>query len=313
MKKPSSKMGNVAVDIDAAVLNAGYQPIRTLDETIRHRILLAERDGKKVVIKVAVVAVEQDNLRTEANAHEMLRRLSPRNAPFTFPETETLEDDAVFISVRPFVEHGWFSTTPFRILRKVTDRDLEDVFQVMAFLHRIRENQLTPYFRTQGKVFTLEERLQRHRAYLKPAIGTLCSEKEARDLVAMMKGVGYLRGFAHHDIGPMNMARLPDGRLFINDTEFARWEMKWYDVAYSFLQLSVLHGEEKLAKKWLRFLVRRFKEEMPDEDIETEIFFPLGYWIAANLFMAMQHREQRPRARKMFELILKRDLASLLE
>lgn len=313
MKKLSSKMGNVAVDIDAAVLNAGYQPIKTLDETIRHRILLAKRDGEKVVVKAAVVGVEKENLRTEANAHQMLRRLSPHNAPIVFPETEILEDGAVFISVRPYIERGWFSANPFRMLRKVTDRDLEDVFQVMAFLHRIRENQLTPFFRTQGRAFTLEERLQRHRAYLKPAIGTLCSEKEARDLAAMMKDVGYHRGFAHHDIGPMNMARLSDGRLLINDAEFARWEMKWYDTAYSFLQLSLLYGQEALAKRWLRFLVRRFNEEMPDEDVDQEIFFPLGYWIAANMFIAVKEPHQRPRVRKMFEKILRRDLSLLLE
>lgn len=309
-------MGNTSADIMAAAHDHGLRFVRDLKRNERHRVFIADSGRELVVVRATGDAAEMKNLRTEANAHQMLRALTPRRASFAFPETRVLEDGEIFVSVSPFVAGGWYAhDEPFKLLHKITDRDLEDVFQVMAFLHRIRENQLTPFFRKAGKEFTLEERLQFQRTrYLKRVVGTpLCSAKEEERLILMMVQVGYQRRFVHHDIGPTNMARLADGRLLVTDAEFARLEMKWYDVAYSFLQLSVLHGEERLAKKWLRYLVRRFKEEMPDEDIETEIFFPLGYWIAANLFLSVTHPGQQPRARKMFEKILKRDLALLLD
>lgn len=310
-------MGNARVDIMAVIKTRGLTFVKDLvpEAKTRHRVFVAFDGAEMWAVKAATAAEEIGKLRTEAKAHQMLRALTPRNARFCFPATEILEDrKTVFVSKSPFVASSWYATAePFKMRRDMDEDDLEDVFQVMLFLHRIKKSQLTPFLRKEAMRFTLKERLAFHARYLAPAIGTLCTKKEAQQLVAMMKDVGYKRRFVHHDIGPTNMARLADGRLLVIDAEYARWEMKWYDAAYSFLQLSVLHGEEELAKRWLFKCFMRFGEALPREDFRREIFFPLGYWIAANLFMAMDHPEQRDRARKMFERILKRDFSLLLE
>lgn len=310
-------MGKANVDLMSVVREHGLSFVKDLvpKEKKRHRVFVAFDGAEPWAVKAAMDPAEIHKLRTEANAHQMLRALTPRKSRFCFPATVVLEDrKKVFIAKSPFIASGWYAKdAPLKMRREMDEDDLEDVFQAMLFLHRIKKSQLTPFFREEAKRFTLKERLAFHRSYLEPTIGTLCDKREAKQLVAMMVDVGYKRRFVHHDIGPTNMARLADGRLLITDAEFARWEMRWYDIAYSFLQLSVLHGEEDLAKRWLFKLFMRFGEVLPHEDLRREIFFPLGYWIAANLYMAMDKPEQRPRARKMFEKILTRDFSLLLE
>lgn len=307
-------MANVSVDIDAAVLKHSFRFVKDLVRNERHRVFIANHDRNKKVIRATAVPSEMENLRNEALAHAFLRRRTPKGARFAFPATEIWEDAAVFVSASEYIPRGWLGQKdPQRLTKPLTDRDLEDIFQVMLFLHEIPKIAVPGYFmRRAAKEFTLEKTLAKNRGYFEPALGTLLSKKEGERLQRMMRAIGYRRRFVHHDILPSNLARLPDGRLMVNDAEFARWEMKWYDVAYTFLQMSLLYGHRALGKRMLRYFVRRFKEELPDEDIEHEIFFPLGYWIAANMFIAMKEPKQRTRVRKMFELILKQDLKTMM-
>lgn len=310
MKKPRY---NVAVTIDAVALSHGCHSFKDIERNERHRIFSATRRGKKVLIKAATIPVEMENLRNEAEVHKFLRKITPRGANFTFPETEILADDEVCVICMPFVPKGWYARKdPYRLLRSFTDSDLEDVFQAILFLHRIRHDQLPASLRRKGRKYTAKERFEQQDAYFRPALGTLVTRAEVSKLQRLMREVGYKRRFVHHDILPLHMARLPDGKLLITDAEYARWEMKWYDVAYTYLQLRCLYGEESLARRFLRFMVRRFKEELPNENMENEIFFPLGYWIAANMFIAMKEPKQRKRVRKAFEEILRQDLSTLM-
>lgn len=43
--------------------------------------------------------------------------------------------------------------------------------------------------------------------------------------------------FQHHDIVPWHMGRQPDGRLLLVDAGWAGWSLKYYDFAYTALQL----------------------------------------------------------------------------
>ncbi|MBU0540043.1 hypothetical protein KKF59_02030 [Patescibacteria group bacterium] len=304
---------NVAVTIDAVALAHGCNSFHDIERNERHRVFSATRGGKKVLIKATAVRTEMENLRNEAEVHKFLRKITPRGANFTFPETEILADDEVCLICMPFVHKGWYAQkSPYRLLRRITDCDLEDMFQAILFLHRIRHDQLPAALRGKGRKYTAKDRFEQQESYFRPAIGTLVTRAEVSKLQRLMREVGYKRRFVHHDILPLNMARLPDGKLLITDAEYARWEMKWYDVAYTYLQLHCLYGDNVLARLFLRYIVRRFKEELPDEDIEKEIFFPLGYWIAASMFIAMKDPKQRKRVRKTFELILKRDLNVLI-
>lgn len=307
-------MANARVEIETAVLNRGFRIAKDLVRNERHWVFVAERGREKLVIRATSVPVEMENLRNEALAHQFLRQQTPKGARFAFPDTQIWEDGEVFVSATEYVPRGWLGQKdPHRLAKPLTDKDLEDIFQAMLFLHRIPKKNVPKYFlRRATTEFTLEKTLEKCRNYFKPALGTLLSKAEGERLQKLMRDVGYQQRFVHHDILPSNLARLPDGRLLVTDAEFARWEMKWYDVAYTFLQISLLYGDIKLGQRLLRYFVRRFKEELPKEDIETEIFFPLGYWIAANMFIAMKEPKQRKRVRKMFELILKKDLEGMM-
>jgi len=266
-------------------------------------------------MKIATAAEHEKNVRNEANAQTFLRRQTPDDAPFVFPECRLVESCGMAMSATEYVKADWFATKEprHRMLRPMVNADLEDIFQVMLFLHRLKREDVPAYFlRRASKEFTLEKTMRKLRDYLAPAVGPLITAKEAERLEAMMRKVGYRRRFVHHDMVPSNFARLPDGRLLVTDAEWSRWEMKWFDVAYHVVQMHCLYGYEGLARRSLRFLIRRFGEELPRENIEEEIFFPIGYWMAASLFLAVDRPASQKRVRALFDLVLAQDLKGMM-
>ena len=308
-------MANSRTDIDGVVIKRGYIFGEDLVRNERHRVFVVKKGREKLVVKATAVPAEIQNLRNEAVAHQFLQPLAPPRASFAFPETEIWEDGEVFVSASSFVKGEWLATKEKngRPTQPLTDKDFEDMFQAMLFLHRIPRSDVPDYFMQRAKKeFTLEKTLEKQRNYFTPAIGTLLTKKEGEKLQSLMTDVGYSQRFVHHDIQLPNLVRLRNKKLLITDAEFARWEMKWYDVAYFFLQSALLYNDPKTARRGLHFFIHRFEQELPGEDIRHEIFFPLGYWISASLFMAMKDPKMHKRTRRMFELVLTKDLDGMM-
>lgn len=297
------------------VRSHGYFFQKILVTNERHAVLIAKRQGRTCVLKLASREAERENLRNEAFAHQFLRPLVPRNTHFTFPISSLVQDDVYLITEHDYLSGKWLaSKDPHRLSRPLTNTDLEDIFQIILFLRQLSRNSIPDYFlQRASNEFGLRQTLEKQARYFQPALGTLLDESEAETLQHMMRTIGYKRAFVHHDILPSNLVRLRDEKLCLIDAEFARWEMKWYDLAYFFLQMSLLYGYERLAQRSLRYFVTRFKQELPHDDLEQELFFPLGYWIAANMFMEMQRPRPRPKVRAQIRQVFKAILHQRLD
>lgn len=308
-------MANVRTDIEAVVYKRGFTFVKDLVRNERHRLFVVKQGREKLVIKATAVPSEMVNLRNEALAHQFLQPLAPPKATFAFPQTEIWEDGDVFVSASPFVQGTWLAEKENhgRLTQPLTEKDLEDLFQTMLFLHRIPPSDVPVYFMKRAKKeFTLEKMLEKQCDYLTPAIGKILSKKEAERLQALTRDAEHAQRFVHHDMQLPNIVRQRNKKLLITDAEFARWGVKWYDVAYFFLQAELLYNQPVLAKRALRFFVRRFSEELPGEDLRHEIFFPLSYRLSANISIALNEPKSHKRVHRMLELILEQDLDGMM-
>lgn len=320
MKKPI-RTGNASVEIERAVFAEGLRPVKDLKRSERHRVFVATNtSGEQFVAKATAAQMEMENLRNEVLAQVFLTKAAPENARFAFPDAKILVDDGdLFVAATtPYVTSGWLADQKHqeKLARKrFSEDDLEDLFQVMLFLHTLPKRSIPKYFLKRAKrEFTEKRTIQKMRGYLEPAItADLVGARDAKRLEKLMRFAGWHQRFVHQDLLPANLARLANGKLLVCDAEFSRWGMKWWDVAYPFLQITVLYGNTQEGMRLFRYLVKRFKEELPDEDIEREIFAPLAYVLAMEFFIGVNNPQVAKRARKMYDRLIKGSIAGLLE
>jgi len=319
MKKGIVKSGNARVEIERVVLAHGFRPVKDLKRNERHWVFVAEnRRGDRVVAKATAAQMEMENMRNETRVHAFLRRRTPKNARFAFPEDRVLVDNgSILVTIsRPYLESGWLAK-PGRqdvlVGGKLSQADMEDLFQLMLFLHSVPERSVPkPILARAKREYTRARVIGKMRDYLAPAIGSLLTAKEAGSLEALMKGAGWHRRFVHQDLLPANLARLPDGRLLAVDAEFARWGMKWFDIACVFLQFSVLYRNPREGKRVFHFLVRRFREVLPEENLAGEIFAPLAYMLSMEFFIAAREPDKARHVTAMFKRVIRGSLEDLL-
>jgi thiamine kinase-like enzyme len=290
----------------------GYSAKEVLLETEDHTVLLATRGKQDVILKGASDQAAL-NLHNELEANSFLRDLNPTCAVFPLTTFVTQVEQLTLIE-REYLEGRVFADkTPHKLHVPRRTEDLEDIFQTMLFLHQIpRERVPAIFLRRATDEFSLSHIIERQRDYLTKAVeAELITLDEAIQLMEIVRDGGDLRRFVHHDIQFSNLVRLADGRLGLFDAEFARWGMKWYDVAYAFLQSEVLYGDTAVARTQLRYNVVNFMGALPTESICTEIFVPLAYRLSANLMLAAKDPTQHERARRVLECVLAHNLDKL--
>ncbi len=303
----------------AIVANFGFRIRSVINSQKRHHVFLAtDAKGRRRILKATDQPEDIVNLENEVRAHAFIRRVFARSkVPFAVPEGRFHRYQDGALSEFEYVP-GKQVVHPNRLAesftRPFTERDLEAVFQGMLALHRVTWSEVPAFFRRRARAeFTHAKMAKKLREkYLAPSIGVTVSKKDAAALAKFYDATACGHRFAHHDIVPWNFLRRPDGGLALVDGEFARWEMKWYDVAYYALQTRVLIGDEKHSRTALRYFLKRFREELPRERVEEEIFNALAYWTGACLFMAAANKRLRIRATELVRPVLARDLSAFI-
>ena len=291
----------------------GFTDLELIKTQRRHHVFTAmSAEGEKRFVKAAVDAGEFIFLENEIRANDFLRPLT-KGLRMRIPEGEYRQRkdgayaDFEFIEGERLADEG-------KLVHAFTDEELETAFRFLNAKHELNKKDVPDFFlKRAGTEFADSVMVQKlEYAYLAPAIGTVLTKDQAENIKRVFIESGFGREFDHHDFVAWNMLRDSQGNLVLTDPEHARWGMKWYDIAYNFLQTKVLLNEPEQAKRQLAFFLKRFKEERPDEPIEQELIHPLAYWSGACAFHASQRPELMPMVRDIIPKIIARDINGLL-
>jgi hypothetical protein len=283
----------------------GYHGLHLIKSQRRHHVFQASNEQeKKRFLKATNDPKEQIFLENEVRANDLLRPLTD-GLDLRIPAGEYYASgdgawiDQEFIEGQPVAHED-------RLLQPFSDQELEVLFQFLRRKHELRERDIPEFFLQRGRTefapAAMAEKLEH--LYLAPATGPVLAPFEAQRIKELFVSSGSAREFCHHDFVAWNMLRDQAGKVVLTDAEHARWGMRWYDLAYNYLQTRILLDEPEEAKRQLTFFVRRFREELPHEPIEKELLHPMAYWTGACAFMAANKPELKARVREVIEPIL---------
>lgn len=292
----------------------GFTDFELIKTQRRHHVFIAfSPEGEKRFVKVAVDAGEFVFLENEVRANDVLRPLS-EGLQLRIPQGSYHQKKDGAYADFEFVE-GERLADEGKLLRPFADQELETLFQFLKAKRGLKEADVPEFFlnraRSEFADAVMVQKLEY--AYLAPAIGPVITKDQAEGIKRVFIETGFGREFDHHDFVAWNMLADTQGNLVLADPEHARWGMKWYDIAYNFLQTKVLLNEPEQAKRQLAFFIKRFKQELPNELIEKEIIHPLTYWSGACAFHASLKPELVPVVRDLIPKILSRDIDALLD
>ncbi|MCC7523027.1 hypothetical protein IT407_04510 [Candidatus Uhrbacteria bacterium] len=291
----------------------GFDVLGLIKSQRRHHIFKTRSsEGELRFVKVAQDPGEYIFLENEVRANDFLRPLT-EGLRLRIPNGEYLQRKDGAYADFEFVE-GERLADEGELRRAFTDHELETLFQFLMAKRGLKEADVPEFFLKRAKSeFADAVMVQKlEYAYLAPAIGPVITNDQAESIKRVFIETGFRREFDHHDFVAWNMLRDTQGNLVLTDPEHARWGMKWYDIAYNFLQTHVLLNEPEQAKRQLAFFLKRFKEALPNEPIEQEIIHPLAYWSGACAFHATQKPELVPVVREVIQNVLSGDLEGLL-
>ncbi|MFA4955185.1 MAG: phosphotransferase [Patescibacteria group bacterium] len=294
------------------VEQAGYEPAKILMAAGRYVVFRARKGKRDYAIKCSEPD-EAANLHNESVVNRFLHSVTPRKAGFIFPRSEFIgtEDGALLIS--DFVAGRWLGYRRPVLHSRLSLRDLESIYEVMVFLAGLAQDELPESLVTRARrEFTPRYYHAKMDWYAAPALEAGLLDRDELAHLHSMVGLHFKRSFAHHDLVPWNLCRLKDGRLAVTDSEFARWGIAWYDMAYLYLQLAALEKNRALARRAFRYLAGRFKAEGSAQGLEQGIFPALAFRITGNLWIAARERDKRRAARSALEVVLSGEFSRLL-
>jgi len=291
----------------------GFTKIKKhLRQTAKNQILVAQKDKKDYFIKITADPEHFSNLINEVEANKFINRTKPDDLLFSTPEAKLVKNKNYCLGIFEFIKgQNLADQSSLKINYQPTDKEMEELFQIQAFFYQVKKNELTKYFIETSSTYSFKAYQLKIDKYLERPLGKLISEKEKQQLIKNMKQIGYKRAFQHHDFVLWNMFRRGQ-EIVLADAEFARWGMKWYDIAYFFIQTYIYLQSPRYAQKCLAYFIKRFEQEFPRINIRREIMFPMNYRITANLNESLGNKKLERLARKLLDRILTNDFNQLL-
>ncbi len=257
----------------------------TIKKTNDYSVVLASRkiDSSKVFIKTPMTDAGKKMIDREYNNQKFLHNLALKNdCGFKFLPT-TLDDGMIVFSditgqVVWLGELGG-SNEPIqcyldkymklqKVMRNILFKDLPQtikddwMFRKGNFQKNIHTN----------SIYLLENELI-SKTFVDQAIG-------------VMSEFGSNWAFQHHDIVPWHIGRLNDGELLLIDTGWAGWSLKYYDFAYTALQLIGYTDRTEDAKILLTNAKRLYGHEKNYDPIFKVALYYRGLRLAKELHEA---------------------------
>jgi hypothetical protein len=291
--------------INDVLKEQGFSGIeKYLRGTKKSHVLIANKNKECFFIKISFNNQSSDNLVNEVLANNFIDKIKPKTLPLYIPKSCLVQKKNYTMAAFECIKGKSLADQDnLKIIWKPNQRDFEKLFQIAAFYIQIPKTKVPAYFVRKAKEYGLERCRQKINGYLDRPMGKLINQSEKEKLLKNLEESGYRPCFQHHDFVLWNMFKNKND-VVLTDAEFSRWGMKWYDIAYFFVQTYVYLQKPELAKKILEYFIKRFKEQFPKENIEKEIMFPLNYRITANLNEALGNKKLEKLARELLKKIL---------
>ncbi len=278
----------------------------------RYVVFKATKGKNVFAIKCGDVE-ESVNLHNQAVIDCFLRLATPRRSGFVFPQSDFIGTEQGAMLISEFFSGRWLGIQKPSLHSRLSDRDLDSVFDVIVFLSGLKKSDLPTFVQDRARrEFTPAYHHAKMDWFSAPALAAgLITEDELESLHTMV-GEKIPRAFAHHDLVPWNMCRLKDGRLGVTDSEFARWSVAWYDLAYQYLQLFALEKNRDLAVHALSYLASRL-EAQGFAHLAQDIFPALAFRVTGNLWIAAREKDKRQATRQVLARVLSGEFSRLIK
>lgn len=281
--------------------------------TDKNHIFLSNKDNVLYFIKLTLNPKQFDNLINEVKANNFINKIKPSGLSIYIPKSELAQEATYTMAIFEYLPGNSLANQDTLTIKKLSITDIEKIFQIVKFYLEIPKSKVPKYFITKSKKLTIKNYQSKMNDYLAEPLGRLITKKEKQQLIDNLNSNKIKHTFQHHDFVLWNMFKNKRGEIALIDAEFSRWGMRWYDLAYFFIQTYTYLQQPEFAIKSLRYFIKRFKEEFPKMNIEQEILLPMYYRITANLNEALGNKKMEKLTRKLLEKILTNDLSKILE
>lgn len=300
------------MNIEKIIENLGYKITKKIRETDKNIVFVAKKEESKFFIKGTTDYLRFRNLINEYEANKFVRQAKPRNLKYYIPKTKLIQNNEYCLAIFEFIPGKTLAAQENLTIRsKPTKAELETLYQIQKFYYQFRRKDLPAYFIRTANNYSLNNYFKKQDSYLVRPVGRLIDRQEVSILKKNMKKIGYARAFQHHDFVLWNIFRYK-GQLVVADTEFSRWGMRWYDIAYFFIQTYVYFKQPEYATACLKFFVERFEQDFPNCKVRNQIMFPMNYRITANLNESLGDKKMEKLVRELLDKILTNDFKKLL-
>ena len=290
----------------------GFEVVKQIRETQKNQVLVARKQGEKFLLKMAFSVAGIDNIGNEVLANRLVEQIKPKDLPLYIPTSRMVKTKDYCLGIFEFIlGRAMADQDKLKIVHRPTEEEMDALFRIQQFYFNVKKEKLPSYFVEKSKRFTFENYQKKMNEYLAQPMGRLISSSEKARLIVNMKQVGYQRAFQHHDFVLWNMFR-KGGNVVLVDAEFSRWGMRWYDLAYFFIQTYVYLQSPDYAKRCLKYFVARFERAYQGINIRREIMFPMNYRITANLNESLKDDKLGLLARELLEKILTNDFEKVV-
>jgi hypothetical protein len=270
----------------------------TIKKTDDYSVVLANRkiDSSKVFIKIAMTEAGKKMIDREYNNQKFLYNLAMKNdCGFKFLPT-TLNDGVIeFPDITDMVT--WLgelggNNEPIqsylgqymklqKIMRDISFKDLPQA---------IIDDWIFRKGNVQKNIHTNSDYLLENK---------LISKTFVDKAIVLMSEFGDNWAFQHHDLVPWHIGRLIDGELLLIDTGWAGWSLKYYDFAYTALQVIGYTDRAEDAKILLSNAKRLYGHEKNYDSILKVALYYRGLRLAKEL-----HEAKFDSAKRVLEFII---------
>lgn len=268
-----------------------------------------DASGNEWSLKLSRDLGVKEGLQTQSIAEIFFRTLDHN---LHIPKGEYLEKDSIGILKTEWIEGRPIAPQGEPITNEITAAELKHVTGFISALNHVEFRELPEEIQEQARSYSKDVLMERSDAHLEniPTAILADAEKEAARNALIASDLP--RGLDHHDTAYWNFIRTEDGSLALLDAEYARWGMKWYDVAYTYIQAAVFGQVPKKAKEQLLQMVEQLEAEFPGEQIRKDIMTAMQYRILVNLNECQQNEVQVRVAKELFDKIVTGDFDQIV-